>query len=524
MGRVLSERLSGGLFGGTALLALLVGGCLSSVPTDDDDSAHDDDGSNDDDLANDDDSSDDDDATDDDDTPVDQAANGAVILMRFSGVDVGATSAAAFASEPIEPSAEEAAWEETTPLVLPTLAPPDGFRQLEPNSYTGPYSLDADGLFAVLDGQSIALPAEAPGLYGVEELGASQVPVGQSFTAQITGDGPLAGFHEGPEVPRLPELSGPRLLGHTLFLMPGVGVELQTEPSPGAEIDVFSLGGLDGPARAWANEDGLLEIPAGEVPPLGNESFFFYQRTNRSRAELDGGSLLLVAGHWVIGRAVPMGTGDVFLRPIDPEPGDLAPGQLLRFEPAPALQNPGPSFVVAIDGVEHTATSDAGEVQVVIDDPSALGWGWVDVEMDVPGGQGRGAIRLGPPVPSCDLQEFGSNDALGGANAFAAGQVLCGSFESPGDSDWSRFEATAGATYELQVFSRRIGSLGSPGLTVWNADGLELAVATEAAAGDVRLQWTASSTGPIFLRADEVAGEGGPGFDWRLQVRPDPTR
>lgn len=499
-------------------IACLLGGCLAWTPpgNDDDSAAVDDDDS----TVDDDDSApaDDDDATSAE-LPVDQAANGAVLLVRFEGVDTGAVTAAVFADQVLTPSAEEAALQELTEVTLATTAPADGFRDMQPDEYEGPYGLETDGLFALVDGVSLPLTEEFDGGWGSLDLSPGQVEVGSEWTAQFTGAGPYSGFHEAEPIPGRPTLAGEGLLGPMLFLKPGQGIAITATPSSPIEPDIFTLTGFETSARAWAMTNGALSIPAADLPPIGAEGApFFHQRNVRVRVDQDP-SLVLMSGNWLIGQVVQLGTTDSFLRPADAEPGEIATGQTLTFTPEPALANPSLPYTVSIGNSDLEATIVGGDVQVTVTDPVDLGWGWMQVEMALPGGFARSAIRVGQAVPPCDVQEFGSNDALGGANPFAAGQVLCGEIESAGDADFARFDATFGATYEVQVWNQRLGARGSIELSVLDALGAEIAQGEYVYDGDQRLQYTATASGPVFLRVRDGDGGTGPQYVWRLQVR-----
>ena len=503
------------------LFAALLGGCLTwSSPDDDDSGAVDDDDI----VADDDDSGavDDDDATTPEpELPVDPATDGALILIRFDGVNSGLLLLSAFADEPIAPSAEEAAVTLGTEVSVATYAPTDGFRDTDVDTYPGPFSLETEDIIAVVGAESFPLSEAAPGLWVAQELGPGQIEAGGAWTAEFTGTGPFSGVHDAPPLPELPQLASDRLLGSTLFVRDGSGIELETLLPPAVEPDVFAIIGFGAEAsRGWATTSGQLSIPPGQVPELGSDPIFFYQRTARLREDGEGGSLLLSSGAWVLGALQPLAAGDVFLRPVDPEPGAVQPGQLLEFVPEPALANPSLPYVVRINGTEFGGVVQGGVLSVTIDNPGALGSGWVSVEMEIPGGIGRSSIRVGGPPPGCDLEESGSNDIVDGANSFLAGQTLCGSFEVPGDIDFSMFEATLGATYEIEAFSQRLGAPADTILAVVDDSGTELLVNDDFFGVDSKLRWTAQASGPVRLRLTEYNSAGGPEYEWRLQVRP----
>jgi hypothetical protein len=489
-------------------------------PGDDDSARPDDDDAT---VANDDDSAvaDDDDATTPPPPAVEQSAHGAVVLLRFDGVNAGVLLGAAFAAEPLAPSAEEAALSRVTGLALPTIAPDDGYRQLPSDAYPGPFELETGGLFALLDEVSVALSAAEPGIFAASEVSLDLAPFDQPWTAQFTGPGPFEGFHDAPGPPEPVALTSDRLLGATLFLPAGEGISLDVSPAPtSSEPDVFAVSPPSEPGRAWRG-GATVAVPAADLPVSDNgELYFVHQRVARAREDDGTRSLVLSAHTWFVGFVVRLGTDDVFLRPVVAEPGELTPGQVLEFAPEPPLADVTLPYVLSINGSSFPVTVANGRVQVTVDQPQFLGTGWLQVEMPLPGGVGRGAIRIGGPPPSCDVQEFGSNNVLDGANAFAAGQVLCGALDPAGDEDFAVFQATFGATYELQVWNRRIGATGDTRLAILDEDGAVLAENDDAFGTDSGLIWTSDVTGPRFVRISEYSAAGGPGYLWRLVVRP----
>lgn len=497
-----------GLF--IALIWAGLTGCLTWSSQDDDDDTVDDD---------------DDGSPDDDDvaSPVEQSAHGVLALARVSGGPTVGVAGAVFSEVLISPSAEEAAWGQLIPFSIPTIGGIDGYRELELGSYTGPFTFEAAGITAEIGNDSLDFVEMGDGVWGAGEFAADRLPEGSSWTARFDGGGPLDGSHDAPSFPRAPELEGGRLLGPTFFLSPGQGIEFTSNPSDSAEPDVFSLSGEGSPGRAWTVDGGGLSIPANDLPSLDGEGvLFFFQRTQRRLVEVESRSLMLATSSWFVGPVVQLSAEDLFLRPLDPEPGELSGGDVLAFSPDPAIVNPAPSYVIEINGVDHEATWVDENLQITVQDPLSLGSGWLPVEMGLPDGMGRGSIRLGPRPPSCDVDESEDNGGFEGADSVTAGQAICGLIDGPGDEDYVRFEPTLGATYDLSVWARRIGALGDMTLTLFDADGNLLSSNDDFFELDSHLRWTATTSDVVYLRVADQNGEGGPDFLWRLSVRGAP--
>ena len=487
------------------LLGALLGGCLNFVPADDDDSGDDDDTT----------------VADDDDTtpagPVDQAAEGAVgVIQYLEGGKENVVAVSVLAEEVLAPSALEAAIEEGTSTIILTSAE-GGRRDVGPSGqYDGTFLLGPT--VSIVFGDSSTPLAEGPGGGRFDfDIDPDLLSEGSNWTAQVGGTSGFAGFYEAPALPPAPRPVGERLLGYTYFLSAGDPLQLSGDPDPAGEDEVFTLLlGEGNSARAWPIEDGVVNLSQDEHA-LGDDSNFVWSRNRHARAETEGGSLLVSSGNYFIGDLEFLGTSDVFLEPLEPKPGELVPGQILSFQPDPPLSDPTFAYAISIGGVTLPTSYAGGRLDAEVVDPTPIPWGWQEVATTIPGGGvGLGSIKVGRDAPPCDRREFGSNDAIAGANGIAIGQVVCGDFDPVGDQDTFRFDATAGITYDFALWSERLGENTDGRVQVLSASGGVLASATSGWGADPLLTWTATSTGTVYLRVSDLQGSGVAA--WRLET------
>jgi len=149
--------------------------------------------------------------------------------------------------------------------------------------------------------------------------------------------------------------------------------------------------------------------------------------------------------------------------------------------------------------------------------------------MSMPAGAGKnfaatpqpGGKRANPVLLEVDdAPEFTHSRAS--AN-FTPPAMLNGRIETPGEMDGWTFTAKKGETLELTLAAPRLGSPLTPVLTVFDAQGKQLACAESAAgdAGDITLSFKPPEDGAYGLRiADRFASRGGPDFAYRLRVAP----
>ena len=496
------------------LLGALLGGCLNFVPADDDDSGDDDDTT----VAD-----DDDDTTvaDDDDStpagPVDQAAEGAVAVIQYlEGGEENVIAVSVLAEELLEPSALEAAIEEGSGTGILTSAV-KGRRDVGPDGQYDATFLQGPTVSIVFGDSSTPL-AQGSGEGRVDfDIDPDLLSEGGNWTAQIGGTSGFAGFYEAPALPPAPRPEGDRLLGYTYFLTAGDPIRLTADADPAGEDEVFTLLlGDNGASRGWPIVDGVVDLAQADHA-LDDDSNFVWTRTRHARVETDDGPLLVSSGNYFIGDLEYLGTTDVFLEPVEPKPGELVAGQVLSFQPEPPLSDPTFAYAISIGGVTLPTSYAGGRLDAEVVDPTPIPWGWQEVATTIPGGGiGLGSIKVGRDAPPCDRREFGSNDAIGGANGIAIGQVVCGDFDPVGDQDTFRFDATAGITYDFALWSERLGESTDGRVQVVSASGGVLASATSGWGADPLLTWTATSTGTVYLRVSDLQGSGVAA--WRLET------
>lgn len=111
-----------------------------------------------------------------------------------------------------------------------------------------------------------------------------------------------------------------------------------------------------------------------------------------------------------------------------------------------------------------------------------------------------------------------TNSVPESAAALERGTVLDGRVAAGGVS-WFRLAGRAGEHLRIRVDASALDSRLSPDLTLFHADGRELAVARRRE----RLEFTAPSDGPFLLRLADAQFRGGDGFHFRLRVESAPV-
>ena len=537
MARLLRERLST-----LALAALfLAPGCLTYTPGGDDDDATDpgdDDDSTD--PGDDDDSTDpgdDDDSTDpgDDDDSTEEdvplEAMGTVTLVvaadLVTQVPEGGAAVAVFSDDVIGPSVEEAAFEDVLGFPIGTFADPGDFRESAGQAYdpaylTGQQDITLEGALGDVDLQ----PASTG--WGASELDGSLFPAGTDWTARIDA-GPFLGGHTAPLIPEPPTLEAARLLGDRLYIHPTFTTTLElTEPPAGVDQVVNLLTGFDGQglsARVYRpGADEKVDFSGLENLDEGSNAQLFVHRTRRELLDVDGRSLLM-ASTWLATVSVyGLGALDRYLAPVQ-TPSWMDPaGTSVNLTVEPADLDPGEAYTVQFNGPHDdvSATYSNGQLAFQVD-PAEVGYGWSTLQVPLPsGGVAHGSIQIGGEPPGCDVYEGSSNDTFADADSASFGQVICGTFDPAGDEDVLRFETTLGASYRLEVFARRLGSIADSVVTVYDAAGTEIAYNDDWFDRDSRVVASVTEAGPVFVQLRDFAQAAGPDAWWRLVTTTTP--
>ena len=110
------------------------------------------------------------------------------------------------------------------------------------------------------------------------------------------------------------------------------------------------------------------------------------------------------------------------------------------------------------------------------------------------------------------------NDAKETATKLSVPVTADGQLGARGDADFFRFSATKGQALELEILASRLGSRLDGVLTVFAADGRELATSDDGRGKDPFLAFTAPEAGEYLARVSDLNERGGPGFGYRLRI------
>jgi hypothetical protein len=127
------------------------------------------------------------------------------------------------------------------------------------------------------------------------------------------------------------------------------------------------------------------------------------------------------------------------------------------------------------------------------------------------------------------VQESGNNNTLAGANAIAAPCVVCGRVEAVEDVDHFRFRADAGQTFTFEAHCARIQDKihdlqkhADPMVTVFDAEGRELAANDDFSFADPLLSYTFTKAGDYVVQVRDSKYDGDPRWVYALLVTPRP--
>jgi Bacterial pre-peptidase C-terminal domain len=167
-------------------------------------------------------------------------------------------------------------------------------------------------------------------------------------------------------------------------------------------------------------------------------------------------------------------------------------------------------------------------------DPAKFGDSQVEVEVALPPGSGPDAgsfVVITPGGESTPHQllvetalpvvaEKEPNNGFQQAQPIAVPQVVDGTVHQPQDVDVFRFEGKAGQHVLAEVLAARHGSALDSVLTLYDADGRELASSDDAEGStDSRLDVTLPRDGAYYLSLLDAHDQGGPAHVYRLIVR-----
>jgi hypothetical protein len=127
------------------------------------------------------------------------------------------------------------------------------------------------------------------------------------------------------------------------------------------------------------------------------------------------------------------------------------------------------------------------------------------------------------------VQESGDNNTLERANKIAAPAVVCGRIEAVEDVDHFRFHAEAGQTFTFEVHCARIQDKihdlqkhADPMVTVYDAEGRELAANDDSSFADPLLTHTFTRSGDYIVQVRDSKYDGDPRWVYAVLVTPRP--
>jgi hypothetical protein len=127
------------------------------------------------------------------------------------------------------------------------------------------------------------------------------------------------------------------------------------------------------------------------------------------------------------------------------------------------------------------------------------------------------------------VTESGNNNTPAGANPLPVPGVACGRVEAIEDVDFYKFHAESGTTYTFEVYGARLQDKIhdlqkhlDPILTLYDAQGRELAGNDDTFFADPLLTWTAPASGDYFLQVRDSKYDGDPRWAYALLATDKP--
>lgn len=131
------------------------------------------------------------------------------------------------------------------------------------------------------------------------------------------------------------------------------------------------------------------------------------------------------------------------------------------------------------------------------------------------------ASTLGAVLVTTGLSqnEVEPNNARSEATVVAAeSEILTGSFNSKGDSDWFKISVTEPTALLIVTRTRELGSPTDVMLELYNSEGGKVAENDDVGPRDAELTFMLPAAGDFFLRVSEIAGRGGSEWIYALDV------
>src|SRR5262249_42204110 len=125
--------------------------------------------------------------------------------------------------------------------------------------------------------------------------------------------------------------------------------------------------------------------------------------------------------------------------------------------------------------------------------------------------------------------ESGDNNTREKANPIALPCTVCGRIEAVEDVDFFKFRAEAGQTLTFEVYCARLQDKihdlqkpAAPTLTLYDADGRELAANDDYYFADPMLSYTIPKTGDYYIQVRDSKYDGDPRWVYCLLATPKP--
>jgi Bacterial pre-peptidase C-terminal domain len=198
----------------------------------------------------------------------------------------------------------------------------------------------------------------------------------------------------------------------------------------------------------------------------------------------------------------------------------------LKLDKATAIRFPGSKTTARIISKGNANVPDknpdkVGDTQVVAEVtlPASLPAEPLSFVVVTPAGETKPhtlLVETALPV----IAEKEPNDGFRQAQPIQIPQVVDGLIDRPHDVDVFRFEGKAGQRVEFEVLAARHGSALDSILTLYNAEGQELASNDDVGDSvDSRLEVTLPRDGVFFLSLIDAHDQGGPAHVYRLVAR-----
>jgi hypothetical protein len=119
-----------------------------------------------------------------------------------------------------------------------------------------------------------------------------------------------------------------------------------------------------------------------------------------------------------------------------------------------------------------------------------------------------------------NVLEAEPNDAFETATQGELPLALNGWLEKPGDVDFFKVSAKKGQVWEVECYSRRIGSPVDPVVNIYKADKTSLVGSDDARGQDSYVRWPVPEDGDYYVRVADHLGQGGPTYVYRVELTP----